>query len=35
MTAGLIVSDPEILDGKPVIKGTRISAASVLQCLIL
>jgi uncharacterized protein (DUF433 family) len=33
MRESLIVSDPEILNGKPVIKGTRISVALVLQCL--
>ncbi len=29
----LIVSDPEILNGKPIVKGTRISVAFILQCL--
>ena len=29
----LIVCDPEILNGKPVVKGTRISVALILQCL--
>ncbi len=28
-----ITSDPAILGGKPVIRGTRISVAFVLQCL--
>ncbi|MBM4065214.1 MAG: DUF433 domain-containing protein, partial [Planctomycetes bacterium] len=28
---GLIVCDPNILNGKPIIKGTRISVALVLQ----
>jgi len=28
-----IVSNPEILGGKPIIKGTRISVAIILQCL--
>ncbi|MDG6004547.1 MAG: DUF433 domain-containing protein [Candidatus Brocadia sp.] len=28
---GLIVCDPKILNGKPVIKGTRISVALILQ----
>lgn len=28
----LIVSNPGILNGKPVIKGTRISVALILQC---
>lgn len=27
----LIVSDPKILNGKPIIKGTRISVALILQ----
>ena len=29
----LIVCDPEILNGKPIVKGTRISVALILQCL--
>lgn len=33
MSEGLIISDPEILSGKPVVKGTRISVALILQCL--
>ena len=33
MTENLIISDPEILNGKPIIKGTRISVALILQCL--
>jgi len=33
MRESLIISDPEILNGKPVIKGTRISVALILQCL--
>ena len=28
-----VISDPEILSGKPVVKGTRISVALILQCL--
>jgi len=32
MTEGLIICDPEILNGKPVVKGTRISVALILQC---
>ncbi len=33
MTDGLIISDPDILNGKPVVKGTRISVGLILQCL--
>ena len=33
MKHGLIVCDHEILNGKPIIKGTRISVALILQCL--
>ncbi len=33
MRERLIVCDPEILNGKPIIKGTRISVALILQCL--
>lgn len=33
MSEGKIVSDPEILSGKPIVKGTRISVALILQCL--
>jgi uncharacterized protein (DUF433 family) len=33
MNANLIVSDPEILNGKPIVKGTRISVALILQCI--
>lgn len=33
MRESLIVCDPEILNGKPIIKGTRISVALILQCL--
>jgi len=33
MGEGLIVCDPEILNGKPTVKGTRISVALILQCL--
>ncbi|MBI5375081.1 MAG: DUF433 domain-containing protein [Candidatus Schekmanbacteria bacterium] len=28
-----IICDPKILSGKPVVKGTRISVAFILQCL--
>lgn len=33
MTEGLIISDPDILSGKPIVKGTRISVGLILQCL--
>ena len=33
MDEELIISDPEILNGKPVVKGTRISVALILQCI--
>jgi uncharacterized protein (DUF433 family) len=29
----LIVCDPDILNGKPIVKGTRISVALILQCI--
>ncbi|MEW6558148.1 MAG: DUF433 domain-containing protein [Elusimicrobiota bacterium] len=32
-TINLIESKPEILSGKPVIKGTRVSVAFILQCI--
>ena len=32
MKEELIVSDPKILSGKPIVKGTRISVAFILQC---
>lgn len=32
MTDDLIACDPEILSGKPIVKGTRISVALILQC---
>ncbi|MEW6002565.1 MAG: DUF433 domain-containing protein [Nitrospirota bacterium] len=28
---GIIISDPKILNGKPIVKGTRISIALILQ----
>jgi uncharacterized protein (DUF433 family) len=28
---GLIISDPKILNGKPIVKDTRISVALILQ----
>ena len=33
MKKGLIVSNPDILNGKPIVKGTRISVALILQCM--
>ena len=33
MGEGQIVCDTEILNGKPIVKGTRISVALILQCL--
>ena len=33
MKETMIVCDPEILNGKPVVKGTRVSVALVLQCV--
>lgn len=33
MKKNMIVSDPRILNGKPIIKGTRISVALILQCV--
>ena len=33
MKKNLIVYDPAILNGKPIVKGTRISVALILQCL--
>ena len=33
MRENLVISDPEILGGKPIVKGTRISVALILQCL--
>ena len=33
MTEGIIISDPDILNGKPIVKGTRISVGLILQCL--
>ncbi|OGW16585.1 MAG: hypothetical protein A3G93_14045 [Nitrospinae bacterium RIFCSPLOWO2_12_FULL_45_22] len=33
MKKGLIVSSPDILNGKPIVKGTRISVALILQCI--
>jgi uncharacterized protein (DUF433 family) len=33
MSEELITSDPEILNGKPIVKGTRISVALILQCI--
>ena len=29
----VIVCDPEIFNAKPIVKGTRISVALILQCL--
>ncbi|MBI5194423.1 MAG: DUF433 domain-containing protein [Nitrospirae bacterium] len=33
MKQGEIISNPGILNGKPVVKGTRISVALILQCI--
>ena len=33
MDKDLIICDPDILSGKPVVKGTRISVALILQCV--
>ena len=33
MTEGIIISDPDILNGKLIVKGTRISVGLILQCL--
>ncbi len=33
MGEALIVWDPEILNGKPIVKGTRISVALIMQCI--
>jgi uncharacterized protein (DUF433 family) len=33
MGENLIVTDSEILNGKPIVKGTRISVALILQCI--
>jgi len=33
MEEHLIVCDPDILNGKPIIKGTRISVALIIQCM--
>ncbi len=33
MGEALIVCDPEILNGKPIVKGTRISVALIIQCI--
>lgn len=32
MKKALIISSPGILSGKPVVKGTRISVALILEC---
>lgn len=33
MNEDLIMCDPEILNGKPIVKGTRISVALIMQCI--
>lgn len=33
MTEELIVCDPDVLNGKPIVKGTRVSVGLILQCL--
>ena len=33
MKQGSVISDLDILNGKPIVKGTRISVALILQCI--
>jgi uncharacterized protein (DUF433 family) len=33
MKKHLIVCDPDILNGKPIVKGTRISVGLIMQCI--
>lgn len=33
MRKGMIVCNPDILNGKPIVKGTRISVALILKCI--
>jgi len=33
MKKALIICDPNILNGKPIVKSTRISVALILQCI--
>jgi uncharacterized protein (DUF433 family) len=33
MTEAVIVCDQDILNGKPIVKGTRISVALIMQCV--
>ncbi len=33
MTEELIICDPDVLNGKPIVKGTRVSVGLILQCL--
>jgi uncharacterized protein (DUF433 family) len=32
-TVSMVVADPDLLGGKPTVRGTRLSGAHVLECL--